>query len=98
MVALNFTLCGLSWTPWSNGDGGRWTVSDQLFNNYRLAGFRMDFAWLILSTTAFLIIGLFLLPQVKKKRLAGLCVGLCALEVVGFCAFLYASLNVSFLN
>lgn len=89
VIGFNILLIALSWSSGFEGTENEVGVADKLLGNFRVAGFRADFVWLLLSSIAVFLLFWFFLPSVRASRSAKINATLCAIEIVAFAIFIH---------
>lgn len=65
---------------------------DELFDHFRLGGFRADIVWLCLSSGIVFFAGWVLMVQARTNSRLRVSAGLCALEVLSFAMYVWHAL------
>jgi hypothetical protein len=98
IIAVNFGLFALSFWPRFEGGANRIGLADQIFGEYRLSGFRVDFAWLALSTFAVFAGALFLLSEFRRDRRACIDLFLSVGWLIAFVIYIYQGVRSGVLD
>jgi hypothetical protein len=84
VLTVDVVLFALSFWPRYAGTADMPGLADDWFGNYRLDGFRADFAWLMLSTAAVAVAFFYSLDEQKSDRRARVDVLLGGAWVIAF--------------
>jgi hypothetical protein len=92
VLSVNVVFFALSFWPRYAGTGNTPGLADEWFGNYRLDGFRADFAWLMLATAAAAVAFFYFLDEWKSDRRARVDVLLCVAWVIAFVVIVWHDL------
>jgi hypothetical protein len=98
VVVLNLTIVAISWSRWFSGDADHVGMVDRVLGYLRLGGFRVDVAWLVLSTVMPGLAFLYFASQSIRDREARINAAFCFFGVVAFCLFVYRALTTGVLD
>ena len=97
IVAVNFVRFLLAFVPSFEGTDKSVGAADTIFA-WRMAGFRADFVWLVVSTILVFLAGVYFIFRIKEDRTAKTDVILCAAWVVAFIIYIARTLFTGVLD
>ena len=89
VITLNFLRFALSFIPSFEGTAQEPGLADRIFGNYRIAGFRIDSAW-ILASSLVIFLFIFILAWIAKRDpKARIDILLCLAWMAAFVTYVY---------
>jgi hypothetical protein len=85
LATINLLLAGLTWSSWFEGTPDRAGLADRIFGGLTLGGFRIDFAWFVLSSIFLFFAFFYFIVRARRSRAARVNAAFCLAAVLAFC-------------